>query len=379
MARRAGKLAFCAALLGAVALSSVGIGHATAASRLCRQLEAELVSAGGRASPAQIKKYDSAIARQGQEMAKARSRANRAGCGFSILSGNVGTCATLNASMDRMTDNLDNLRRDRARLAKGASRRDRGRIMAELDANDCRKAKAADRQAQGKKKTPEWLLEKAPVESARAVEIPEPADPNGENQPNPLMRVTTAEPRRLSGEFRTMCVRTCDGYFFPMSNAASLRDFERDQKNCESSCPGTEMQVFYTRGVGDESANMTSSVTGKPYRELPTAYVYKKPGAEASPSCGCNATPGFEIIGGNPSAGVSSSPESSSITSFASPSKPITTPKAATAEDINAASAIAEEPELPAPDRKVRVVAPAFLPDPKAAIDLRVLAPTPDR
>ncbi|RVD49639.1 DUF2865 domain-containing protein, partial [Mesorhizobium sp. M2D.F.Ca.ET.140.01.1.1] len=45
-------------------------------------------------------------------------------------------------------------------------------------------------------------------------------------------------------EFRTVCVRTCDGYFFPMSNAASYGDFERDQKNCESSCPGTDMRVF---------------------------------------------------------------------------------------------------------------------------------------
>src|SRR5690606_2554090 len=103
--------------------------------------------------------------------------------------------------------------------------------------------------------------------------------------------------------------------------------FERDQKNCESSCPGAEMQVFYTRGVGDDSANMTSSVTGRPYRELPTAYVYKRPETETSPSCGCNAMTGFEIIGGNPSSGVST-PESSSITSFAAPPKPGAVPKA---------------------------------------------------
>lgn len=372
MARRAGQLAFCAVLLGAVALSGVGIDTAAAASRLCRQLEAELVSAGsgGRASPAQIKKYDSAIARQGEELAKARSRASRAGCGFSIFSGNVGTCAALNASMDRMTGNLDTLRSDRARLAKGASKRDRGRILAALDANGCREPKAAERQASGKKKTPEWLLEKAPADSARDIELPEPDD-------NSLMRVTTAESPRPSGEFRTMCVRTCDGYFFPMSNAASLRDFERDQKNCESSCPGTEMQVFYTRGVGDDSANMTSSVTGRPYRELPTAYVYKKPETEASPSCGCNAMPGFEIIGGNPSAGVQNSvPESSSITSFAASPKPVAASEMPVDDPVNVEK---KEAELPASDRKVRVVAPAFLPDPQAAIDPQVLAPTPDR
>jgi hypothetical protein len=37
-----------------------------------------------------------------------------------------------------------------------------------------------------------------------------------------------------------------------------------------------------------------------------------------------------------------------------------------------------ETSTLPAGERKVRVVAPAFLPDPKAAIDLRVQAPKPN-
>ncbi|WP_292306645.1 DUF2865 domain-containing protein, partial [Mesorhizobium sp.] len=102
-----------------------------------------------------------------------------------------------------------------------------------------------------------------------------PDDPGARNIRRVINQPDGMDLPRMNGEFRTVCVRTCDGYFFPMSNAASLGDFERDQKNCESSCPGTEMQVFYTRGMDDDAGNMTSSATGRPYSELPTAYLYK--------------------------------------------------------------------------------------------------------
>lgn len=371
------------AVLGALALSCAQIGAASAASQSCRQLEAELASAGsgGRASPSQIRKYDSAIARQGAEMTKARNRARQAGCGFSIFSGNVSACAALNASLDRMAKNLDTLRRDRAKLAKKASRRNRSQIVAALKANKCRATETAAKERPERKKTGDWLLEKAQenidLDAASQENTTEPAD---KHYLDALMRVTTAEAPHPHGEFRTMCVRTCDGYFFPMSNAASLRDFERDQKNCESSCPGTEMQVFYTRGIGDDSANMTSSVTGRPYAELPTAYLYKKPTNPDTPACGCNAAQGFEVVGGRSvTSRQSSEPESPSITSFAPPpaAKPILAKPA-----TDKASHVREpdnQPSLPATERKVRVVAPAFLPAPEAAIDLRVPGPTPAR
>ncbi|MHA6684570.1 DUF2865 domain-containing protein [Mesorhizobium sp. A556] len=385
MARGTSKTAFFAlALLGALAVSFADIGTAFAASSACRQLEAELASAGsgGRARPSQIRKYDSAIARQGAEMTKARSRARQAGCGFSIFAGNVSACAALNASLDRMAKNLDTLRRDRAKLAKGTARRDRSQIMAALKAKKCRATETAAKELPERKKTGDWLLEKPQRNIDLDDELQaEPVEPADKGYLNTLTRVTTAEAPR--GEFRTMCVRTCDGYFFPMSNAASLRDFERDQKNCESSCPGTEMQVFYTRGIADDSANMTSSVTGRPYTELPTAYLYKKPSNPDAPACGCNAAQGFDVIGGRSVTGLQSSkPESPSITSFA----PLPAAKPSPAEPVkpapDEASHVLEpdnQPSLLATDRKVRVVAPAFLPAPEAAIDLQVPGPTPAR
>jgi hypothetical protein len=198
---------------------------------------------------------------------------------------------------------------------------------------------------------------------------------------SPLIDLSVEKVPRPQGEFRTLCVRTCDGYFFPMSNAASIRDFERDQKNCESSCPGTQMQVFYTRGFDDDPAAMISSANGRPYSELPTAYLYKKPGEAGVPACGCNAAQGFEIIGGNSSPKQQSQLESTSIMSFAP--APAAKPDVASRPEDTAGKDAAttkqdETSTLSAGERKVRVVAPAFLPDPKAAIDLRVQAPKPN-
>lgn len=192
----------------------------------------------------------------------------------------------------------------------------------------------------------------------------------------------------VGGEFRTTCVRTCDGYFFPMSNAASVGDFERDQKNCRSSCPGTEIQVFYSRGMGDDSADMTSSVTGRPYSELPTAYLYKQPNLSRPPACGCNAAQNFQIIGGNPPSQQQSRPQTEGAPFILVPASkpdpgadPETLANAAGGLDRDAIKRLAVKPvtspvsTLPPEQRKVRVVGPTFLPDPSAAIDLQ--APVP--
>ena len=90
------------------------------------------------------------------------------------------------------------------------------------------------------------------------------------------------------GIYRTLCVRTCDGYYFPMSSASSPSDFERDQANCRSSCPGTEVQIYYHRR-GQESDAMVSGLSAQPYAELPTAYLYKQTGTPSPAGCACSA------------------------------------------------------------------------------------------
>ena len=106
------------------------------------------------------------------------------------------------------------------------------------------------------------------------------------------------------GSYRTLCVRTCDGYYFPMSSASSPSEFDRDQMNCQSSCPGTEVQIYYHR-LGLESEDMVSGLSGLPYSELPTAYLYKQTDAPSPAGCTCSALKNdearnFSIVAGNP-------------------------------------------------------------------------------
>ena len=187
---------------------------------------------------------------------------------------------------------------------------------------------------------------------------------------NPNGEVSVIGP---AGQFATMCVRTCDGYYFPMSPNSSSADFDRDLKNCESTCPGAEMQLYYQQAVGEDSETMVSAGTGEPYSSLPTAYLYRDgiPAASlrlhadgerlldrrqrAQPAVGtCRA--------GDAGAGRPARPGRRSgdlanrqggPTGTRSKPKPATPPVAATGE------------------RKVRVVGPAFLPDQAGAISLQ--------
>lgn len=387
-----------AAMLLGLLLSGATVTEPQAASRVCRQLEADLASAsrGSGGGPAMVRKYDAAIDRQREQISKARSQANAAGCGFSLFSRNINQCAGLNATIDRMNANLDSLQAKRAQLAGGGgSRRDRGRILAALDANGCRDDASPQRRApleeadRGDDGSANLFDQLFGNDSRKVDTLDQPDDPGEErNIRRVLNQPGIADFPNSGGEFHTTCVRTCDGYFFPMSNAASAGDFERDQKNCESSCPGTEMQVFYSRGMDDDSASMTSSVTGKPYSELPTAYLYKQSNMPRPSACGCNAAQNFQIIGGNPPAPQQSQPEPDASPFIPVPGSkpdpgadPETLANMEGGLDREAIKRLSAKPvtspvsAIPPEQRKVRVVGPTFLPDPSAAIDLQAPAP----
>lgn len=80
---------------------------------------------------------------------------------------------------------------------------------------------------------------------------------------------------RLDGgaTYRTMCVRLCDGYFWPVSFAATKREFARDSEVCERSCGSPAVLHFY-RNPGQEPQDMID-LTGQPYAKLGTAFRYR--------------------------------------------------------------------------------------------------------
>jgi hypothetical protein len=72
---------------------------------------------------------------------------------------------------------------------------------------------------------------------------------------------------------RTLCVRLCDGYYWPISFATTKRRLSVDARRCESAC-SSPARLFFHRNPGQDTADMVDR-DGKPYRELPAAFLYR--------------------------------------------------------------------------------------------------------
>ena len=80
--------------------------------------------------------------------------------------------------------------------------------------------------------------------------------------------------------FRTVCVRTCDGFFFPISFQTTRNAFERDEAICQATCPGAEAKLFAYPNPGGQM-EQASSVEGEPYAKLEMGYVWLAEDVEA--------------------------------------------------------------------------------------------------
>jgi hypothetical protein len=81
-------------------------------------------------------------------------------------------------------------------------------------------------------------------------------------------------PPDSGGPYRTVCVRACDGYYFPLRHNAWRRNFASDVKSCRNAC-GEEARLFYYPVNGGSTDAMTD-LAGRPYSEMPYAFAYRK-------------------------------------------------------------------------------------------------------
>lgn len=81
-------------------------------------------------------------------------------------------------------------------------------------------------------------------------------------------------PPDSGGPYRTMCVRACDGFYFPLRHNAWRRNFQPDAKSCRSAC-GEEAKLFYYSLRGGSVETMTD-LAGRAYKDLPHAFGYRK-------------------------------------------------------------------------------------------------------
>ncbi len=92
-----------------------------------------------------------------------------------------------------------------------------------------------------------------------------------------------------SGGFRTLCVRTCDGFYWPMSFSTSHAGIDRDARQCRASC-GAPARLFYHRNPGGDVQH-SIDLNGQPYTRLENAFRYRK---EYVADCRCKPVPWSE-------------------------------------------------------------------------------------
>ncbi len=248
---------------------------------MCVRLEGQLagLDRGANGDPArdeQIRRYQDSQAKQQAELDRVTMQAKRMGCDssgfFSLFSGQSAQCGPVNTQIQQMRANLDqitgNLERLRGGGAGGASpERDSQRrsVLIALAQNNCGPQYANAAQSQGGNFLSNLF--------------------GGGNNPNNPQGVPPADLGPQSGTYRTVCVRTCDGAYFPISFATVPARFPDDERTCKALCPAAEAVLYAHRNPGEDMSSAVS-ISGQPYTALPTAFKFR---SEFNPSCSCKA------------------------------------------------------------------------------------------
>jgi len=244
---------------------------------ICPRLEGQLASidrGGSSGDPAkddQIRRYQDAANKQQGELDRVTSQAKRMGCDssgfFSLFSGQSAQCGPVNNQIQQMRANLDQINSNLAQLrGAGSADRDNQRrsVLMALAQNSCGPQYAAALQGSGN------FLNNLFGGNNPAGQ--QPGMPGGDVGPQ-------------SGTYRTVCVRSCDGSYFPISFATVPGRFPDDEKSCKALCPASEATLFTYRNPGEDISSAVS-INGQPYTALPNAFRYRQ---EFNPSCSCKA------------------------------------------------------------------------------------------
>ncbi|MGI9394973.1 MAG: DUF2865 domain-containing protein [Boseongicola sp.] len=254
------------AFLASLFLTDFAPETAQAESRMCKRLSAQLASLPRGGAKRSSKRVQKAIRGQLSQIKIAKRRIRQLGCSkrrlFFFRDAHP-SCGRMRGALQRMRNNLDALRSrggssDNAR----SSKRQRAKIHRAMNRNRCGESRSAKRSSgdKGDSIVDQIFSNKSKKRGRKS------------------RRVTKATASR------TICVRTCDGYFFPV-NFSTKRGKGVGVAACEQLCPGTEMRLYYDKAASDDPAKMISVATGQPYSALPNAFTYQE---SFNPNCSCN-------------------------------------------------------------------------------------------
>ena len=106
--------------------------------------------------------------------------------------------------------------------------------------------------------------------------------------------------------YRTLCVRLCDGYYFPVSFSTLPNHFQRDAELCQSQC-AAPAELYYHQNPGGAVEQMVSAGSQQPYTSLKSAWRYRK---EFVQGCSCKSAEYQPPAGGDKKAEAPAAPGS---------------------------------------------------------------------
>ena len=237
----------------------------------CRQLERQLAPDWQQsgASADLVPRIESQMARADQQYQRAQTAAEKSDCFdyflFSKSWRDTAQCRALRQQSDdaqRSLADLDHQRKGASAAQDHASRQDA--LLTELSRNQCGPQFAAAAQR------------RTGAAGASVWNDGEGLVPSGVTQP----AFSGGVP---GSSFRTICVRTCDGYYFPISFATTQDKLQQDSQICQSRCGGPAKLYYYPNPGGE--VQQAVGLDGTPYTALRNAFRYRK---ELVSSCGCS-------------------------------------------------------------------------------------------
>jgi hypothetical protein len=337
----------------------------------CMQLQQELASASGGGGASELPGIDKQIQGATRVYQGTKAAMEDAGCferGFLIFGRGLvrsPKCLKMNDQVEDARRQVEQFQAQRDAIAGGrGNRRRQAELMDALARNGCTGGRPMPQQARrdsGGGGLFGWFGRGGGDDQA-------PAQPEG-----PVYR--SIDP---NGRYRSVCVRTCDGFFFPVSYQTYANRLAQDATVCQSSC-AAPAELYVYRNPGQE-IDQAISLNGTAYADLPAAFKYRKAYIKGC-SCKADEYNPTEIEAANQKAEAAPAPGKPGKKKAAAPAAQAAAPAPPPAQlnlDVTGSTpnAGAPAPEAPAAEAVPAPAAAEAAPQ-QSSVAKRTPAPTP--
>lgn len=263
--RSIGRPGALALALGLLAVPNVTLAQSEQDIR-CMQLQQEMAAArGGGANAGELANLDQQIAQQDRIYQGTQAAMEDAGCyermfifGRSLK--RTPKCLNMNARVEDARRQLTRLQGQQKSLQRGGgNRRRQAELQQALQRNGC---------------------SGAPSGGGGGGLFDFFGGPREPEYQSPIYRSINP-----NGRYRSVCVRLCDGFYYPISYSTYGSQLAQDADKCQANCAApAELYVYRNPGQEIEQA---ISLSGSAYMDLPVALRYRK---EYVNGCSCKQT-----------------------------------------------------------------------------------------